>query len=88
MQSDGNFVVYSLSTGQGIWNTDTVGSGATRMVMEADGSLNLYDANGIIVWSSAWYSSSVAGSKAMITNSGAFGVYFGSTWTWDSSLTS
>lgn len=66
-----------------LWSTNSANSGATRMVMEADGSLNLYDSNGNYVWSSAWYSISVPGSKAIITDDGEFGVITGTLWIWN-----
>ena len=41
LQSDGNLVVYS-STGTAIWASNTVGSGADRLVAQSDGNLVLY----------------------------------------------
>eukprot|EP01013_Petalomonas_cantuscygni_P024426 TRINITY_DN46052_c0_g1_i1.p1 TRINITY_DN46052_c0_g1~~TRINITY_DN46052_c0_g1_i1.p1 ORF type:complete len:312 (+),score=6.55 TRINITY_DN46052_c0_g1_i1:111-1046(+) len=43
-QTDGNFVVYYIGTGPPlpVWSTGTCGSGATRLVMQADNNLVMY----------------------------------------------
>ncbi len=51
LQSDGNLVLY----GPGyhvIWDSQTAGKGATRLVMQGDGNLVLYTPNGAPVWNS------------------------------------
>ncbi|HEU0130351.1 MAG TPA: hypothetical protein VFQ85_05090 [Mycobacteriales bacterium] len=50
VQDDGNLVVYS-ATGA-VWATNTVGSGANRLVMQSDGNLVLYSSSGRAVWAS------------------------------------
>src|SRR5262249_25150922 len=50
MQSDGNFVVYDLSTGSAVWDAETLGKGA-RALMPGDGNLVVYDSNGNDVFS-------------------------------------
>lgn len=52
MQTDGNFVVYTLS-GTALWSTNTVGQGADWAVMQSDGNFVLYNqATGKAIWSS------------------------------------
>jgi hypothetical protein len=50
LQGDGNFVVYRMSDMKAIWNTGTVGSGATWAVMQTDGNFVIYTADGRAVW--------------------------------------
>ena len=50
LQSDGNLVVYDRHDNmQALWNSQTAGSGANRLVLETDGNLVLY-AGTQVVW--------------------------------------
>jgi hypothetical protein len=51
MQSDGNLVLYQNGVAA-LWSTNTVGSGADRVIMQSDGNLVLYTPNSGAVWSS------------------------------------
>jgi len=50
LQSDGNLVEYSGASA--VWASNTVGSGASWLVVGDDGKLALYDSNGNYVWTS------------------------------------
>lgn len=50
LQTDGNLVLYSPT--KAIWASNTVGSGATQLIMQADGNLVLYNKQGQPVWNS------------------------------------
>lgn len=43
MQSDGNAVVYSLSTGKSLWSSGTNGKGNLSLAVQSDGNNVLYD---------------------------------------------
>jgi hypothetical protein len=49
MQDDGNLVAYD-SQRKSLWNSNTVGSGAIKCVLQGDGNLLLKDKNGKDVW--------------------------------------
>jgi hypothetical protein len=54
MQSDGNLVVYKITSGgwvYGGWHAATNGSGATAAYFQNDGNLVLYAGQGVAVWS-------------------------------------
>jgi hypothetical protein len=48
LQGDGNLVLYSPY--RALWASWTVGTGATKLVMQSDGNIVLYDANWKPVW--------------------------------------
>lgn len=48
-QTDGNLVLYDLSSGRAIWQSQTNGTGANLAVMQADGNFVLYN-GGTPVW--------------------------------------
>ncbi len=48
LQTDSNLVLYSNS--QPIWNSGTSGRNAAYLVLQPDGNLVLYDANGFALW--------------------------------------
>ncbi|GIF18205.1 hypothetical protein BJ973_008832 [Actinoplanes tereljensis] len=50
MQSDGNFVLYD--NGTAIWHTNTPGNPGSSAVMQGDGNLVIYRADGVATWSS------------------------------------
>lgn len=50
VQGDGGVALYS--NGRKIWGTGTIGNGANRLIMQADGNLVLYSGNGVALWSS------------------------------------
>jgi outer membrane protein assembly factor BamB len=49
MQGDGNLVVYRPN-GTAIWNTNTWGTAADRLVLYDDGDLVLLDPTGQVIW--------------------------------------
>ena len=49
MQSDGNFVIYNWAD-QPVFDTNTDGSGATRIVQQSDGNLVVYRSDNVPVW--------------------------------------
>ncbi len=52
MQSDGNLVIRSLDTNQVLWASNTDGSGAVRVRLQADGNIVMRTNAGSSVWSS------------------------------------
>ncbi|XP_066510502.1 B-type lectin plumieribetin-like isoform X2 [Hoplias malabaricus] len=54
-QDDGNFVVY---TWKPVWASNTDGKPGTRLVMQADGNLVIYDVSGHPFWASNSYQNS------------------------------
>jgi hypothetical protein len=55
LQGDGNLVIHGATDPERnnkrvIWQSDTVGSGATTLALQGDGNLVLYDAGGHAVW--------------------------------------
>ncbi|MDR1032764.1 MAG: hypothetical protein LBL84_01985 [Candidatus Nomurabacteria bacterium] len=50
LQEDGNLVYYTLY--QPVWNSGTSGTGASRLVMQSDGDLVLYDSSNKALWHS------------------------------------
>jgi O-glycosyl hydrolase len=49
LQSDGNLVEYSGSTP--VWASNTVGSGAAWLIVNNNGTLDMYDKAGSLIWS-------------------------------------
>lgn len=49
LQEDGNFVIYGWKT---VWASDSSGSGATRLVMQHDCNLVMYDKHQVPKWAS------------------------------------
>ena len=52
VQTDGNAVVYVTKTNRSRWSTNTLGATADRLLMQADGNLVLYSADGSALWAS------------------------------------
>lgn len=51
LQPDGNFVVYqNYGTRRAVWSTRTVGKGAVRAMLQADGVFALLNAGNVPVW--------------------------------------
>lgn len=67
-QSDGNLVEYS--GGRAVWASNTVGSGAAWLVVNNDGTLDLYNGAGSKVWSSAGSPASYTGHIVEWVNGG------------------
>jgi hypothetical protein len=53
MQGDGNFVVYRSDVWKPLWASGTDGHPGASVVMQDDGSLVVYDADGTYLWDSA-----------------------------------
>jgi hypothetical protein len=51
-QSDGNLVLYDVSSGLGLWSTGTAGTQPGRVPMQGDGNFVVYDAAGVALWAS------------------------------------
>jgi len=51
MQSDGNFVLYNVSTGAAVWETNTDGHPGAFLNAQSDGNLVVYDASNNPLWS-------------------------------------
>lgn len=51
-QNDGNLVLYQTESQTPLWSSNTVGSQAGVMIMQADGNLVIYDPNSIPIWAS------------------------------------
>ncbi len=53
MQGDGNFVLYEVHQGKHIpaWASGTNGKGGVKAVMQDNGKLSIYKANGEVIWS-------------------------------------
>lgn len=80
MQPDGNFVLYQ--GGIAAWATGTNGSGATRVTMQRDSNLVIYDAAGRPKWASG---TSGSGADALtVQNDGNLVVYAGRLARWAS----
>lgn len=71
LQSDGNFVIYS--DGAPRWNSGTAGTSASRLIMQSDGNLVLYNATGVPLWNTA--TSGNPGSQAIMQSDGNLVVY-------------
>jgi hypothetical protein len=56
LQSDGNMVLYNASH-QAVWQSGTLGSGATQLIMQPDGNLVLYNSAHNLAWLSNTYGS-------------------------------
>lgn len=80
MQNDGNLVLYFDQAP--IWHTGTVNSSAAGVVMRADGNLQEFDANGIVLWQSG--TSGHPGAGALLQNDGNFVIYAASQPVWAS----
>jgi hypothetical protein len=52
MQADGNLVIYSKTTGDPLWSSNTYGNSGARAAMQADGNLVVYAADGHPIWAS------------------------------------
>lgn len=50
MQPDGNFVVFNMN-GLSLWSTDTSGNDGSRLVVEDEGGIVLYNAQNESIWS-------------------------------------
>jgi outer membrane protein assembly factor BamB len=50
LQEDGKLVVLRTDEGKTVWQTDTAGTGANRLVMQHDGNLVLYARDGTPLW--------------------------------------
>jgi hypothetical protein len=50
MQSDGNLVLYDLSSGRALWTSNTVGRNGYT-IMQSDGNLVMYNWNNVPFWS-------------------------------------
>ena len=68
LQADGNLVEYSGGTA--VWASNTVGSGAAWLVVNNDGTLDLYNGAGSKVWSSVGNPSSYIGHIVEWVNGG------------------
>ena len=72
LQTDGNLVVYGP---QGpIWSSNTVNSGATRLVMQSDGNLVMYTAGGSVPFATG---ARGAGARLVMQNDGNLVEYAG-----------
>lgn len=70
-QGDGNLVLYY--EGQVLWNTGTHGDGAGRLLMQMDGNLVMYAADGSAVWSTGTHGND--GAWLLMQNDGNAVVY-------------
>ena len=52
MQGDGNLVLYKMSTGRAIWESNTPNQGGVKAVMQYDGNFVVYSVNNNPRWSS------------------------------------
>lgn len=50
MQSDGNLVMYKVSTGSATWSSGTSGSGGVRAKFQTDGNFVIYKSSGTVAW--------------------------------------
>ena len=67
LQDDGNFVVYGW---QPLWASDTAGSDATRLCMQADCNLVMYNNDDLARWHTNSYRSSCNICRLHLTNDG------------------
>lgn len=77
MQNDGNFVLYSHSSGIvksiSTWATGTMNKGGTRLSLQSDGNLVMYTADNKAVWASN--TDGKGGSYVALGDDGNFGIY-------------
>lgn len=52
MQTDGNLAAYDFQTDAYLWDAQTNGQGATKLIVEEDGSVSLLKSNESMVWNS------------------------------------
>ena len=55
LDEDGNLCLYKTDGISKVWESQTSGSGATRLTVENSGDLSLYDSNGKEVWNAGRY---------------------------------
>jgi len=72
-QSDRNFVLYYLPTGQVLWATNTQGQSGATVTMEKNGNLVMRRSSGSIVWSTG--TSGYTGAYLVVQNDGNVVIY-------------
>lgn len=82
LQGDGNLVIYGTTdpdrnNKRVIWESETVGSGATTLALQGDGNLVLYDAGGQAVW--ATNTNQGKATHLLLHNDGRLELYEGTT---------
>jgi len=82
LQDDGNLVIYGTTdpdhnNKRVIWESGTVGSGATTLVLQGDGNLVLYDADFNKVW--ATNTNQGKATHLLLSNEGCMELYQGTT---------
>ncbi len=55
MAPDGNFYIYDIAHAVGTWGANTAGHPNAYAILQGDGNLVVYDANGIALWNSGTY---------------------------------
>jgi hypothetical protein len=73
LQADGNLALYRTQVARQLWASDTAGQPITRIVMEANGNLVAYSAQGATLW--ATLTDGNPGAFAVLRDDGNFVVY-------------
>jgi len=80
LQTDGNVVLYQAGSNVALWNSQTAGQPGNALVMQEDGNLVLYAADGTALWHTVTHGH--PGSYLEMQSAGALIVFNGATPIW------
>jgi len=72
MQTDGDLALYSLKSGQRLWDTETSGNPGATLTMTAAGSLNVTSTTGTVLWTTGTTST---GAYATVQDNSELAIY-------------
>lgn len=76
-QADSNFVVYEIASGKPIWASNTDGKGGSKLIMQADGNLVMYNRSSVALWATATNEGNPEKNFLKLEDSGELVVYRG-----------